>query len=171
MKNKNLSSLSQEKLCELIDIYAKNWLAMDGLWFQSVEKKFGMPEAMFHDEEVWRNFTVIEAKRIKTFLNLPPRSGIEGLKKALGFRLYANLAEDECIILENALIYRVIKCRVQSARGKKSMEFHPCKPVGLVEYAGFAKEIDDRFTCECISCYPEVTDESCACIWKFTLNE
>lgn len=46
-----LESLSRDQLLELIAIYSKNWLAMDGVWFQSVERKYGMEEAMYHDVE------------------------------------------------------------------------------------------------------------------------
>ena len=49
------------------------------------------------------------------------------------------------------------ECRVQSARRRKGMPFHPCKPVGCIEYSGFARTIDDRIECRCLSCYPEVT--------------
>lgn len=166
-----LSFFSKDELIELIEIYSKNWLAMDGVWFQSVEKKFGMDEAIFHDEEAWRRFTVIEAKRIKEFLKLPDNSGVEGLVKALRVRFYANINEDQIEIDGNCLIYSAIDCRVQTARKRKGMPFHPCKSVGLIEYSGFAKTIDSRFECECISCYPEITDESCCCKWKFILKE
>ena len=166
-----LSTLSRERLVELLSLYAKNWLAMDGVWFQSVERKLGMEEAMYHDAEAWKRFTVIEARRIKTFLNLPERPGLEGLAKALSLRFYANLNRDGVEIDGNTLIYRVKECRVQSARSRKGMPFHPCRPVGLIEYSGFVKEIDDRITCECLSCYPEVTDDTCSCAWRFTLHE
>lgn len=126
---------------------------------------------MYHDAEAWKRFTVIEARRIKTFLNLPERPGLEGLAKALSLRFYANLNQDTIEIQGNSLTYRVLSCRVQSARSRKGMPFHPCRPVGLIEYSGFAKEIDDRITCECLSCYPEVTDDTCSCAWRFTLHE
>ncbi len=68
MKNYEiLNHLSKEDLIRLIEIYSKNWLAMDGVWFQSVERKFGMEEAIYHDMEAWRKFTVIEARRIKEY--------------------------------------------------------------------------------------------------------
>ena len=51
------------------------------------------------------------------------------------------------------------------------MGLHPCKPAGLEEYAGFARTIDDRIFCQCVSCCPEVTQEDCACAWRFTLEE
>ena len=49
--NKALDNLTREQLVELLKIYAKNWLAADGIWFQSVEKRRGMEEAMYHDVE------------------------------------------------------------------------------------------------------------------------
>ena len=171
MKNKALENMSREQLEELIQIYCKNWLAMDGVWFQSIEKKHGMDEAMEHDVNIWSQFTVIEAKKIKAFLNLPERAGLEGLEKALQLRLYANINRDEILREGNKLIYRTLDCRVQTARSRKGMEWHPCKPVGETEYSGFAKVIDDRISCKAISCYPEITDNSCACSWEFTLNE
>lgn len=171
MRNKEIENLTKDDLLKLIEIYSKNWLAMDGVWFQSIEQKFGIDEAIEHDKNAWRRFTEIEAKRIKTFLNLPDRSGIEELKKALSFRFYANINDDEIILKDNVLIYRTLDCRVQNARKEKGMAYHPCKSVGLIEYTYFAKIIDDRFKCEAISCYPEITDITCNCSWKFTLSE
>ena len=63
------------------------------------------------------------------------------------------------------------KCRVQTARERKGLPFHPCKSVGVVEYAGFARAIDARIQCQCLSCYPDVTDERCACKWAFWLED
>ena len=171
MEDKNiLETLSREELIELIGLYSKNWLAMDGVWFQSIERKLGMDEAMYHDAEAWRRFTVIEAKRIKAFLKLPEHAGIEGLARALKLRFYAHINEDRVEISGNTLTYTAVDCRVQTARQRKGMPFHPCRSVGRIEYTGFAQTIDDRFTCGCVSCYPEITDATCCCKWRFTLN-
>ena len=192
MNNKELlASFSKDQLIELIGIYSKNWLAMDGVWFQSVERKFGMDEAMFHDVEIWKRFTVTEARRIKAFLHLEEHPGLEGLATALRLRFYGSINEDSVELIyddpENAdgpsaskntnapkasrLVYTMVDCRVQTARAKKGMEFHPCKPVGEVEYSGFAKEIDDRIVCCCLSCYPDITDTGCCCKWEFTYRD
>ena len=172
MKNqKNLNALTKDELIELIGIYSKDWLAMDGVWFQSVERKFGMDEAMFHDMQAWKRFTVIEARRIKAFLHLPEQAGLDGLAKALALRFYANINEDEMIMEKNTLTYRTLECRVQTARERKQMELHPCKSVGIIEYSAFAETIDNRLSCECLSCYPDISDASCCCSWRFTLQE
>ena len=65
--NEALDDLSKEELIRLIGLYSKNWLALDGVWFQSIEQKLGMDEAMLHDARAWERFTVIEARRIKKF--------------------------------------------------------------------------------------------------------
>ncbi len=172
-QNDFLNSFTKEELIKLIENYSKNWLAMDGVWFQSVERKYGMDEAIYHDEEAWKSFTVIEAKRIKQFLGLPQHAGLEGLAKALKLRFYANINEDEIILSPDGktLIYRTLECRVQAARERKQMGYYPCKSVGIIEYSGFAKTIDERITCKCLSCYPAITDNSCCCAWEFSLEE
>lgn len=164
-----LSAYTKDELIALIEIYSKNWLALDGVWFQSIERKCGMEEAMYHDEQAWRRFTVIEARRIKEFLHLEEQAGIDGLARALRLRFYANLNADRIEVDGNTLTYTAVDCRVQTARRRKGMPLHPCKPVGMVEYREFARVIDPRFTCACVSCYPDITDESCCCRWKFTL--
>ena len=166
-----LDLLSKEELKNLIRIYAKNIYALDGVWFQSVEEESGMDKAMLHDKNAWIKFTRIEAKRIKTFLNLPDNAGLEGLEKALAIRFSALSNPSVSIFREgDSLIYRINECRVQSARKAKGMPLHPCAPVGFIEHEGFARVIDERIVTEMISCYPDVTEQGCACCWKFTLK-
>ena len=169
--NKIWEDMTKEQICELLENASKNWLAMDGVWFQAVEKRWGMDAAMDCDVEIWERFTVIEARRIKKFLNLPEHPGLDGLEKALRLRFYGNMNIDEFIREGNTLKYRILQCRVQYARTSKGMDLHPCKMVGIPEYSLFAKEIDDRISCECVSCYPDVTESDCNCSWLFTLNE
>ena len=168
---KQAEDLSNEELLELMKLQAKNWLALDGLWFQSVERKYGMEEAVFHDGEAWKRYTVIEAKRIKDFLGLGEHPGLDGLEQAFAMRIYASINPYEILREENKLILKVKECRVQTARTRKQMEPFPCKPVGFIEYEGFCKTIDDRFSCRCLCCPPDTPEEDAACVWEFTLTE
>ncbi len=166
-----LDNLSKEQLKELVTLYARNIYALDGVWFQSIEKELGMDDAMHHDQNAWRRFTETEARRIKNFLRLPEQAGLEGLKEALSLRFSA-LANPAVEFRQDndSLIYRVVDCRVQTARKSKGMPYHPCKSVGIIEHTYFAKIIDSRIECETISCFPDVTDETCACAWRFYLE-
>lgn len=167
LNEKELNQLSREQLIELLYMDAKNLIAMDGVWFQSIEKEIGMDAAMHHDEEAWKRYTRSEARRIKQFLGLSEHPGLEGLARALSYRMVDRANPSETIMQDNKLIYRILVCRVQEARTRKNMPLHPCKSAAVYEYGGFAVEIDDRIKCRCISCYPDVTDEACSCAWEF----
>lgn len=167
----NLEDLSKEQLQELVTIYARNVYALDGVWFQSIEKEQGMDAAMHHDRNAMRRFTETEARRIKGFLQLPEQGGLDGLEKALSLRFSAlGNPRVEFIHTPESLTYRVVDCRVQTARSSKGMPYHPCKSVGIIEHEFFAKIIDNRIKCETVSCYPDITDSTCACSWYFTLE-
>lgn len=171
MLNEAVRSLTKEQLLELMELDAKNCVALDGVWFQSVERDLGMDEAMHHDQEAWKRFSPVEARRIKKFLGLSERPGLEGLAKALPFHIVDRANMCEVIEEEGRVVNRVLNCRVQAARKRKGMEFHPCKLAAIHEYSCFASAIDDRIECRCLSCYPDVADETCSCSWEFTLKE
>ena len=168
--SKILNPLSKEELKQIIVNNAKNWLAHDGLWFQAVEKKRGIDEAMEADTEAWRRFSPIEAKRIMEFLDIKPGGGLDALKIALQYRLYAHLNKQEIIeVDENTIIFRMNECRVQVARKRKNLPDFPCKSVGIVEYEEFAKAIDPRIKTKCIACPPDDHPSEYYCSWQFTI--
>jgi len=166
-----LQDLSKEELIAIIVDDAKNWLAHDGLWFQAVDQKYGMETAIEIDRAAWENFTVVEAKRIMTRLGLEPGGGIPALVECLKHRLYARLNLQESIeVSDTRAVFRMVDCRVQSARKRKGLTDFPCKSVGVVEYAGFARTIDPRIETRCIACPPDAHPEEFWCSWEFVLN-
>lgn len=167
-----LESYTREQLIELLEITAKDLIAIDGTWFQSLEREQGMDTAMEHDRNAWKRFVPSEARRLRTFLDLDEHSGLDGLAKALPLRC-TSLANEWEIVWEDdgSLVFRITNCRVQNARARKGMEFHPCKSVGILEYGEFARALDDRLRCECVSCFPDITDETCNCAWRFWMED
>lgn len=166
-----LAALSRETLELMLDDFAKNWLAHDGLWFQAVEKQYGMEKAIQLDTEAWEQFTIIEAKRIMALHNIPPNSGLEGLKKALGYRLYAVLNTQEIRNeTPHSFEFYMVDCRVQSARHRKGLALFPCKSVGLVEYTGFARTVDARIRTEIVCAPPDPqAGQGHFCGWRFSI--
>ncbi len=166
----DLDKLSREQLECLLKDFAKRWLAHDGLWFQQVEKEYGMEKAIKLDAGAWEKFTVLEARRIMNFLNLEPGGGLPALKEALNYRLYSLINTQEITEPdENTLIFRMVSCRVQTARKNKNMAEFPCRPVGLVEFSGFAAAIDPRIQTRCLHCPPDDHPEDSYCAWEFTI--
>lgn len=165
-----LLTLPEEKLDQLKESVAVNWLANDGIWFQAVEFSKGMLDAKRINDSCWAQFSPFEAMSIKRMLGLEEHPGLEGLKKALQFRLYAainkqSFAEET----ENSFFFRMNECRVQVARKRKGLDDYPCKSGGLIEYTSFASTIDSRITTECIACPPDPHPEEYYCAWKFSI--
>lgn len=170
-------NLPAETLRAMLVDFAKNWLAHDGLWFQAVERHHGLDKAIELDAEAWEQFTAIEARRIMALHKLPENGGLEALKTALGFRLYAFINKQEIRNEKQgpdgtltAFDFHMVDCRVQSARKRKGLPLFPCKSVGVVEYTGFARTIDSRIKTECLCCPPdEAAGVESYCAWRFSL--
>jgi hypothetical protein len=166
-----LQGLSKEELIAIIVDDAKNWLAHDGLWFQAVDQQYGMETAIDIDRAAWEKFTVVEAKRIMLRLGLEPGGGVPALVECLKHRLYARINLQESIeVTDTRAVFRMVDCRVQSARKRKGLPDFPCKSVGVVEYAGFARTIDPRIETRCIACPPDEHPDDFWCAWEFVLN-
>jgi hypothetical protein len=167
-----LVKLSRERLLSLLNASAANWLANDGIWFQTVEFKEDMNDAKRCNDTCWTRFSPLEARAIKRFLGLPSSPGLEGLKEALKFRIYACI-NVQSIVDEGpgSFVFQMNNCRVQSARKKRGLSDYPCKSAGLVEYRTFAETIDRRIRCECIACPPDEHPSEWFCAWRFSLEK
>lgn len=166
-----LRSLEKEDLVRIVMDDAKNWLAHDGLWFQAVEGAHGMEAAIAADRAAWAQFTEIEARRILTRLGLLPGGGIPALLECLQHRMYARLNTQEVVeVSATRALFVMRDCRVQSARRRKGLSPFPCRSVGLVEYAGFARAIDPRLRTRCLCCPPDPLPADAFCTWEFTIE-
>jgi len=169
---KDLEGLTKEELIDYIEDLSKNWLAIDGTWFQAVEREFGLEKAIELDATQWKRFTIVEAKRIMRRFNIQENGGISALVKALNYRVYANINIQETVeISENRCVFRMNDCRVQSARKRRKLPDFPCKPVGIIEYEDFAKTIDPRIKTKCICCPPDQHPDNYYCAWEFTIEK
>jgi hypothetical protein len=166
-----LEDMTKEQLIRLVQDDAKNWLAHDGLWFQAIEARYGLEAAIDADRAAWEKFTVVEAKRILDRLGMKPGGGISALVECLKHRLYARLNVQEAVeVSDTRAVFRMVDCRVQSARRRKGLADFPCKSVGIVEYTEFARTIDPRIRTRCIACPPDEGLGDGFCAWEFTLG-
>ena len=167
---KALLTMPKEELLRLLGDLGRNWIAGDGIWFQTVEVRDGIWDAKRCNDSCWARFSPFEAWSIRRFLDLPEAPGLSGLKRALGFRLYARI-NVQTILDESpeSIVFQMNDCRVQAARKKKGLTDYPCKSGGLVEYRAFAETIDPRIRTSCIACPPDDHPPEWFCAWRFTL--
>ncbi|MBT8345275.1 MAG: cytosolic protein [Desulfofustis sp.] len=166
-----LLDMDESELAALKDRLAKNWLVNDGVWFQTIEKSEGQGEAKRCNDSCWAHFSPFEAKTISQRLGLSAAPGLEGLKRALGFRVYASINEQSIVDEgEKSFVFQMNNCRVQAARKRKGLPDYPCKSAGLVEYSYFARSVDWRIKTECVGCPPDDRPEEWFCAWRFYLD-
>ncbi len=167
---KALLDMDEAAQNKLMGAVAKNWLVNDGVWFQAVEFDSGMVDAKRCNDSCWAQFSPYEANAIKSFLNLPENPGLDGLKRALNFRLYSMINEQSVVDEdETSFQFQMDECRVQSARRRKKLNDYPCKSGGMVEYTYFARAIDSRIHTECVGCPPDEHPEDWYCAWRFSM--
>jgi C_GCAxxG_C_C family probable redox protein len=164
-------AMSRTDLLRALDAFARNWLAHDGCWFLTAEKRFGMETAIELDAAAWEQFAAAEARRIMSTFGIPPGCGLAALEKALGLRMYGVINRQHLEWSEDRqrLRFYMDECRVQQARERKGLPAFPCKSVGIVEFTTFAKTIDPRTVTRCLHCPPE-TAAGKYCGWEFTVR-
>jgi hypothetical protein len=70
---------------QIIEYFHRCYKAVDGLWFMKVEDKIGFDSALAVDHEVWKVMPKIQARMIKSMLNL--NDGSDALFKGLTTKL------------------------------------------------------------------------------------
>jgi len=114
---REFKDLTKEELLGYLTDATKNWLAHDGLWFQEVEKEYGIEKANEFNRNAWEYFTKIEAKRIMKRFGIEPGGGLEALDQALRFRMYALINEWKIERPNDyTLNFYMTECRVQEIR-------------------------------------------------------
>jgi len=168
---KPLLDLDNQTLLAFKESMAVNWLANDGVWFQTLEFSRGMYDAKRVNDSCWSNFSPFEAWSIKRLLNLSDNSGLNGLKQALEMRLYATINTQSIVNeTETSFEFQMNQCRVQAARKRKGLDDYPCKSGGMAEYPRFAESIDSRIETTCIGCPPDEHPDEWFCAWRFSLQ-
>jgi hypothetical protein len=168
-----LHKLDAKELTNLLAEMSKNWVACDGIWFQTIENNYDdeMLTAKRINDTNWVRFSPLEAKMIMHRFNLPENGGLPVLKEALKYRQYALINKYEMIDEGDSLIYRNVDCRVQVARKRRSLPDYPCKSSGVSEYTHFAEGIDPRIQVRCLGCPPGEHPKDWWCAWEFTMKE
>ena len=166
-----LEYLTKKDLINVIKMFSKNWLTVDGLWFQLVEDKYGLEAALDLDLKMWQRVALIEARRIKNDMGIE-RGGVKGVLKALRFMSFDPSMPFEYSIEESGEGYMwVPNCRPQEGRMRTGRGEFPCKPMGFACYGTLAKTIDPGVKVECVFCPPDKHPSDIWCKWRLTSNE
>lgn len=166
--NNILESLTKRELLSVIEMFSKNWLTVDGLWFTLVEDRYGLDAALDLDLKMWERNALIEARRIKKYMGIEG-GGIKGVLKAIRFLTVdpSNPFEYSMDGSNEAYIWYA-SCLPQEARVRARRGEFPCKAMGLACYGTVAEVIDPDVRVECVFCPPDDHPSGVWCKWRLT---
>lgn len=167
-----LSTLDKNKLLDLFFVQIKNIWRVDGLYFQGIEKNFGVNNATEIDKNTWELLGKIEAKDLKNLFGYNSIDNIRSLMELLLNTSWALYQEEKKYNIDeekNIGEFYIVRCKVQEARIKKGLGIFPCKNVRLNYLKSFIKELNIKFDVEVISCPPDEKRPDYWCGWRFKL--
>lgn len=165
-----LQDMPRSMLIDLIHMLGRNWLTVDGLWFQMIERDFGVEKATQYDEEMWDKQSLAEARRLKKTLNIIKKGPLAVAEANLFLTSYFNKAFNFKIekVTEKMVVQTCLSCPNQERRIQQGQEPFPCKKVGLRERLNFCQVIDPEVNVRCVLCPPDQKPEDNAwCRWEF----
>jgi len=160
-----LDKLSKGRLIELLEIYSKQCIVIDGLWFLVCEEKKGHEFALATDIEVWKRYGSIEAKRLKYFLKFETVDTLERVSQLLLLTPFFAPLGGVVKVYDDHINFTVMDCRPQKARITKGLGEFACKQVAEAYYDSFLKELNPDLVFDCKFCPPDQHPEEEWCSW------
>ena len=165
----DLTSLTKQELVAMIESFCHSTYAVDGLWFQAVEKLLDTATAIKMDKEVWSKAGFGEALRLKKLTEI--KDDLDGLAKAFNLHSMFQVTEYEVSRRsDEILIFTVTNCKMQKARIKKGLGEFACKDVGIPCMEGFSKGVNPNSKVKCVTCPPDKHPDDVWCKWEFTID-
>jgi len=168
-----LEGLSKAELIELVRLYSKLFLAVDGFWYLAVKEMVDEDTATACDFWVWERYSPYEFKRLMPFRYITGND-LEAFATALGFSPWlSNLNYRLTHEGENKLTLTVLECPTLQALKREGMgrENSFCRQVEPQLFQTIIQSFNPKGIATPIELPPETRGSSICCRWQFSIEE
>ena len=165
-----LSALSPDALAGLLKLFAKLYIAMDGIWYLTLKERLGDKEALACDIEVWEKNCRYEVARIKRQLKIRGND-IVALMKVFQFCPWCLQMKFNIEIRgKNSALFTTTYCPTLDALEEegRGREEEVCKIVEPRIMKTYASALDPDIKVRCLRSPPRKSKDDICCQWEFT---
>ena len=173
LPNLKFTDFSPDTLADLIMLYSRIYLAMDGFWYLAIKDRIGNEEALACDIQAWAKMCKYEMARITKLLNIQGND-ITALAKALQtIPWIQNLQSSIEIIDSNSALFTVTECPTLLAleREGEGREEQICRIFDPKVFKDYASFFDPNAEVYCLKSPPRKDKGEIWCQWKFTVGD
>ena len=154
---------------QIAEYFHRSYTAVDGLWYMKVEEQYGFDVALDIDNEVWKVFPKMQARKLKEMAKLG--NGIEALYECLATKLALEGHEFKAEWIGNGSGFRVVidRCSwldIMARSGREALSPKIGRRICTTEYSVWASEFGDNIRLEPQEC--RICEGAETCILQFS---
>lgn len=163
-----IESMSRGQLLDLLRLYSRMFLAMDGFWYLTLRESFGEGTAIDHDLRVWDRYIKHEYRLLRAFLDEEGQD-VAAFFRVLAFCTWARTFDMEWDIpAPDRGSLRVLHCPVLDAlrrEGEGRDEWY-CRRVDRKLFEMQARHFNPHLKVLPVELPPRVRDQDICCSWE-----
>lgn len=160
------AKLSRQELIELLVVFGRQALVLDGLWFLGVEERWGHQAALAVDEQMWHRYGANEAGRLMAFLGLERVDTLEDVRRVFLLTPVWGLLGARAEVAGGRCHLWVTDCLPQKARTRKGLGEFACQQTGVNYFQSFLSALNPRLRFSCAFCPPGEHPSDQWCRWE-----
>ena len=171
--NLKLDDFSANTLAELVALYSKLYMAMDGFWYLTIKERGNNEEAFACDLRTWERACKYEMAKITEQLNIQGDNVIALMKAVQMLPWYRQLQYEVDVKNDNAAVLTVSQCATLDALEKEGegRENEICNVFEPIMFENYASFFNPDIKVKCLKSPPRKSKDGICCQWEFTCDK
>jgi hypothetical protein len=169
LPNIKFNDFSPETLSDLLTMFSRLYLALDGFWYLTVKEKVGNDTALACDIEVLKKVSYYEMAKVTRLLKIGGNDVI-ALMKAMQVTPWMRNNEYQMEVEEpNKAVLTFNQCATLSALEKEGggRENQICRIVEPIVFKTYASFFNPKIEVRCLASPPRKSHDDICCRWEF----